>query len=98
MANQNYIAALYATPVIVEGKRGSGPQTNIRTVGGDAICTTAYSYKLDEDLSGVGWKTYEGREEVAARVMLAWNACLGLSNEELNRMAIDRLAHLRGEG
>lgn len=61
---------------------------NVR-VDGRALCSTSNSRWLDPQPDG--WKVYDGRRDAAARLMLCWNACLGIPDEDLARIALRSL-------
>lgn len=87
LPSNGYVESLFREPVTVCGKRAGDAYTNVRLArGGEAICTTIYSSKLDPDLSGKGYRYYDNREAVAIRIALMWNACRHLSNDQLTAL------------
>jgi len=80
---------LEATPQASgRGRLGGGGNGcfNVRSYEGVAICTTTYSHKL-------GWA---GKDAAAKRIAAAWNACAGLSLEQIEAIGYGGVAEMSG--
>ena len=61
--------------------------TSVRTIDDKPICVTGHSTHLDPS-DGIGYKHYEGREAMAKRIAFCLNACAGLTDSEVARLAL----------